>query len=75
MPQQNGSSTPNHASKSARLNDLDDTRIRNIRPLIPPQVRHFFNLIIYLSTLIPPTLLGPLCLRSMLIESITVYRS
>ncbi|GAA5910838.1 3-deoxy-7-phosphoheptulonate synthase [Sporobolomyces salmoneus] len=34
----NGSSTPNHVSRSARLNDLDDTRIRNIRPLIPPQI-------------------------------------
>ncbi|GAA6020973.1 hypothetical protein JCM11491_001571 [Sporobolomyces phaffii] len=38
MPSANGTSTPSHASKSARLNDLDDTRIRNIRPLIPPQI-------------------------------------
>lgn len=57
MPQQNGSSTPNHASRSARLNDLDDTRIRNIRPLIPPQVRHHFSSLIFLSTFLPPTLI------------------
>ncbi|CEQ40229.1 SPOSA6832_01830, partial [Sporobolomyces salmonicolor] len=33
-----GTQTPPVTVQSARLNDLDDRRIRNIRPLIPPQI-------------------------------------